>query len=135
MPLALCIIKHEDKILVMDGYDPKKDQNFYRLLGGGIEFGERGEEALKREFREELEVDLENIKFVTTLENIFTFDSKPGHEIVMVFKADLSNKELYRKDSIDILDSKGRHKALWQKISDFKEKKLILYPDNILEYI
>lgn len=36
---------------------------------------------------------------------------------------------------MDIIDSKDKHKALWQKITDFKEKKLILYPDNILEYI
>lgn len=134
-PLALCIIKNEDKILVMDGYDPKKDQAFYRLLGGGIEFGERAEAALKREFQEELETGLENIKFVTTLENIFTFDGEQGHEIVMVFQADLSNKELYQKDSMDIIDSKGKHKALWKKITDFKEKREILYPDNILEYI
>ncbi|KKS69073.1 hypothetical protein A3A14_02555 [Candidatus Daviesbacteria bacterium RIFCSPLOWO2_01_FULL_43_38] len=134
-PLALCIIKDKDRILVMDGYDPKKDKYFYRLLGGGIEFGERGEEALKREFQEELGTGLENIKFITTLENIFTFDGKQGHEIVMVFKADLANKELYSKDYMEIIDSKDNHKALWQKISDFKEKRSILYPDNILEYI
>lgn len=134
-PLALCIIKNEDKILVMDGYDSKKDQTFYRILGGGIEFGELGEEALKREFQEELGTGLENIKFITSLENIFTLDGEKGHEIVMVFQADLSNKELYEKDNMDIIDSNDRHKALWIKISDFKEEKLILYPNNILNYI
>lgn len=134
-PLALCIIKNEDKILVMDGYDPKKDQSFFRLLGGGVEFGEKGEDALKREFQEELGTGLENIKFVTTLENIFTFDGKKGHEIVMVFKADLTERELYQKDSVNIIDSKGKHKAIWKEVSDFKEKKEILYPENILECI
>lgn len=134
-PLALCIIKNEDKILVMDGYDSKKDQSFFRLLGGGIEFGERGEEALKREFQEELSAELENIKAVATLENIFTFDGKSGHEIALIFEADLKNKGLYQKDSLEIADSNGRHRASWQKIEDFKSKKLVLYPDNILEYI
>lgn len=134
-PLALCIIRHEEKILVMDGYDPKKDQVFYRILGGGIEFGERGEEALKREFQEELSADLENIKFLTTVENIFTFDGKQGHEIVLLFQADLANKNLYSQNNISILDSKDNHKASWQKISDFKENKLILYPDNIFGYL
>ena len=134
-PLALCIVKNNDKVLVMDGYDPKKDQEFYRLLGGGIEFGETGEEALKREFQEELGTGLENIKFITILENIFTFDGKQGHEIVMVFQADLTDRGLYKKDSMDIIDSKDKHKALWQKIEDFKDKKLILYPDNSINYL
>lgn len=134
-PLALCIIKSADKVLVMDGYDPKKGQVFYRLLGGGIEFGEQSGEALRREFLEELGTELENIEFVTVSENIFTFDGKNGHEIVMIFRADLTNKDLYQKDSMDIIDSESKHKAIWQKIRDFKKNKLILYPDNILKYI
>lgn len=134
-PLALCIIKNQDKILVMDGYDPKKDQVFYRFLGGGIEFGEHGEEALRREFQEELATGLENIKFVTAVENIFTFDGKRGHEIVLVYEAGLANRDIYNQESVPILDSKGGHKASWQKIRDFKEGKLILYPDNIIEHL
>jgi NADH pyrophosphatase NudC (nudix superfamily) len=134
-PLTLCIIKNKDKLLVGDGYDSKKDQVFYRLLGGGIEFGETGEEALNREFMEELETKLENVKYLATLENVFTYNGKRGHEIVLIFSADLAKKELYQKSSIDILDCQKRHKGSWQKISDFKNQKLILYPNGILNYI
>lgn len=134
-PLALCIVKHGDRLMVMDGYDSKKDQVFYRILGGGIEFGEHGEEALRREFQEELATDLENITFLTTMENIFTFNGKKGHEIVMVFQADLVNKDICDKESVPILDSKGGHKACWQKISDFKQGKLILYPNGVSSFL
>lgn len=134
-PLTLCIIKNKDKVLVGDGYDSKKEEVFYRLLGGGIEFGETGEEALNREFKEELDSELENVKYLTTLENIFTYNGKRGHEIVFVFTADLTKKDLYEKSSIDILDSEEKHKGSWQKIEDFKNKKLILYPDGILNFI
>ncbi len=122
--MALCIIRNGDKILVMDGYDPKKDQTFYRLLGGGIDFGEFGKETLEREFQEELAIGLNNIKFVTVSENIFTFNGEKGHEITLIYEANLTQKDFYQKDSIKILDSKGGHYASWQKISDFKEKKL-----------
>jgi ADP-ribose pyrophosphatase YjhB (NUDIX family) len=134
-PLALCLIKYEDKLLVGGGYDAQKKETFYRLLGGGIEFGETGEEALIREFREELLTGLENVKYLTTLENIFTYNGKPGHEITLIYTGDLSNKDLYRENNIKILDSEDGEEASWQKIEDFKSKKLILYPNGILNFI
>ncbi|HUC94955.1 MAG TPA: NUDIX domain-containing protein [Candidatus Saccharimonadales bacterium] len=134
-PLALCIVKNQDKVLVGEGFDSKKNETFYRFLGGGIEFGEKGEEAIKREFLEELGAFLENVKYLTTLENIFTYDGKPGHEIVLVFTGDLTNKDLYQKVSFDILDSKEKGKAFWKEIKEFKEKKLILYPEEVLRYL
>lgn len=134
-PLTLCIIKNKDRLLVGDGYDSKKGEVFYRLLGGGIEFGETGEEALNREFMEELETKLENVKYLTTLENIFTYNGKRGHEIVLVFTADLVKKALYEESSIDIIDSQERHKGSWEKTDDFKNHKLILYPNGILDFI
>lgn len=82
-PLTLCLIKYQDKILVGEGFDSKKNEVFYRPLGGGIDFGETGEEALIREFHEELAADLENVKYITTLENIYTYNGDPGHEIVL----------------------------------------------------
>ena len=84
---------------------------------------------------EELGAFLENVKYLTTLENIFTYDGKPGHEIVLVFTGDLTNKDLYQKVSFDILDSKEKGKAFWKEIKEFKEKKLILYPEEVLRYL
>lgn len=50
--LALGVIKDGDRIFVGYGYDPVKQQTFYRAMGGGVEFGETSYEALKREFQE-----------------------------------------------------------------------------------
>ncbi|HKC04684.1 MAG TPA: NUDIX domain-containing protein [Patescibacteria group bacterium] len=134
-PLAVCIIKDEGRLLVTVSRDSFKKENYCRLLGGGIEFGETGEEALRREFKEELGTDLENVKYLTSMENIFTYEGKPGHEIDLLFEADLTNKELYKKDNIQILDNNEGGAATWQKISDFKDKKLILYPSVSLQYL
>lgn len=134
-PITVCIVKNKDRLLASAGRDSVKKETFYRLIGGGIEFGETGEEALKREFQEELQTSLENVKYVTTLENIFTYEGQKGHEIVLVYEADLTNKDLYEKDEMKIMDTNEGGIAYWQKISDFKEKGLILYPENILRYI
>jgi len=34
-PVAICVFQHEGRILVFEGYGPKKQQSFYRPLGGG----------------------------------------------------------------------------------------------------
>jgi ADP-ribose pyrophosphatase YjhB (NUDIX family) len=134
-PLVLCIVKNKDKVLVMRGHDSVKNQTFYRLLGGGIDFNELGEDALKREFQEELGTELQNITFITTTENIFEFDGKKGHEIILVFEADLANKELYEKESLSVLDSSDNYQVSWENISDFKDKKLIFYPEQVIDYL
>lgn len=88
-PLAVAVIKKNNKVLAFKGYDDKKDETFYRLIGGGIEFGEKGEDTIKREFMEEFGFTPQNIKYMTTVENIFTFNGHLGHEIVLVYEADL----------------------------------------------
>ena len=57
-PVVLGIAIKNGKILVSEGYDKVKKQTFYRCLGGGIEFLETSQEALKREYKEELGIDI-----------------------------------------------------------------------------
>lgn len=131
--LSLCVIKRGVDILVGQGFDDVKQQEFFRPLGGGIEFGEYSQDALQREFMEELNTQLKNIKFLTTIENLFTFNGQSGHEITLIYQADLVNKELYEQDGISILDSKRGLKAFWKPIDDFKTGKLIIYPEGIIQ--
>ncbi len=133
--VALCIIKNGGKILVFEGVDKLKKQTWCRPLGGGIEFGERGEETVKREFREEIGAEIKNIKYLETLENIFIYNGAPKHEICFIFSGELADKSLYEKEEIVGTDSKGKFKAVWKPISDFRKGKLILYPSGLLDTI
>ncbi len=58
-PIVLGLIKNGNKLLVSKGYDESKNQEFYRCLGGSIEFLEKSRDALKREFKEEINIDIE----------------------------------------------------------------------------
>lgn len=49
-PIAICLLRHEGKILVFEGWDRAERRAFYRPLGGGIEFGETGQHAVQRFF-------------------------------------------------------------------------------------
>lgn len=68
--IAIGVIRRGDEILVYEGHDPSNGETFHRTLGGGIDFGETGVEALAREFREEIGCDLEDARYLGTLENI-----------------------------------------------------------------
>jgi 8-oxo-dGTP pyrophosphatase MutT (NUDIX family) len=49
--LALGLITQGDRTFISEGYDPIKQQTFYRAMGGGVDFGETSLEALQREFK------------------------------------------------------------------------------------
>ena len=131
-PIVLGIAIKNNKILVSEGYDKVKNQTFYRCLGGGIEFLEKSEDALRREFKEELGIEISVNDFLGISENIFTFEGKNAHELVLFYSIDIDEK--YYKDSYTILDEDNSH-ALWVPVDDFKNNKKIIYPEEIFKYI
>jgi 8-oxo-dGTP pyrophosphatase MutT (NUDIX family) len=137
-PLAICIFRYHSRILVMEGYDTVKKEYFYRPLGGKIEFGEHSMETICRELMEEIqvEVDRESLKYLGTLENIFTFNGKPGHEIVVIYDGVLKQAGLYNQAAIIGQEVEGSEfRAIWKNIDDFGKGKSILYPTGLLEML
>lgn len=131
-PLAICIFSHNNKILVCEGTDTVKNEIFYRPAGGMIEFGEKAEDALRREILEEIGEEINNIKFLGTLENIFTYEGKPGHEIIMIYDAEFSDKSIYGKDVIRIIETDNIWcNAYWKSPDEFGYGKLKLYPGEL----
>ncbi len=136
--LAICVFRHKNHILVNQGYDPAKDQHFYRPLGGGIEFGEPGAETVCRELMEELnvEVDRESLEYLGALENIFTFNGATGHEIVLVYDGRLKDSGLCDQAAIVGKEANGEEiRAVWKDLAEFGEGKAILYPTGLLELL
>src|SRR4026208_1142311 len=99
-PLAICIFRHYDHILVAEGYDPVKKELFYRPLGGGIEFGEYSAQTIQRELQEEIGAEVRDLKYLGTLENVFVFNGSPGHEMVQIFDGSLKDAQLYEQTVI-----------------------------------
>ena len=68
-PLAIVVVRHPDgRVLVAPGFDHVKGQRFYRPLGGEVEFGERAEEAARREIQEEIGAEVEDLRLLATFE-------------------------------------------------------------------
>lgn len=132
-PIALGLIRRRAQILVFEGRDDVKGETFYRPLGGGVEFGERSDDALKREFREELDADIEVGELRGVLENVFAWQDNPGHEIAFVYAAEFIDPGLYAKDEMRILDDPAT--ARWVDVEDFTNGSKILYPTGLTELL
>ena len=134
--LAICVFRHNDRILVNQGYDSVKGEHFYRPLGGGIEFGESSVDTICRELMEELqvEVDRESLKLLGALENIFTFEGTPGHEINLVYDGALKDARLYEQAEIVGVDTADGEeiRAVWKHLDELDAGKSILYPTGLL---
>lgn len=136
-PLAICVFRNNDRILVAEGYDPLKKQTFYRPLGGAIEFGERSEDTVRRELMEEIGAEVGEVWYLGTLENIFVFNGEPGHEIVMVYDGVLTSSGLYEQAEVEGNEAEvgESFKAVWKSLDEFGEGKSILYPTGLLELL
>ena len=132
-PIVLGIVKKENKILVSEGYDEVKNEVFYRSIGGGIEFLEDSKEALKREFKEELNIDISIGDFLGIAENIFTYNGKDAHELILFYNVDIKDKDY--KEKYHIIDDNCETDAMWIDINKFKNKELKLYPEQMFKYL
>ena len=132
-PIALGLAIKNNKLLVSEGFDKVKNETFYRCLGGGIEFLEKSEEALKREFLEEINVDITVKNFLGILENIFTYQGKKAHELILFYSIEISDENY--QEEYKVIDDHGETIAKWIDIDEFKNKNKILYPKEVFKYI
>jgi 8-oxo-dGTP pyrophosphatase MutT (NUDIX family) len=120
--IAICVFRHDDKILVFEAVDAVSKKPFYRPLGGSVEFGERTEDTVKREIREEIGLEATDLKLLGILESIFTHEGKTGHEIVYVYDGRLTDETAYQRESIIVTEDNGEVlTARWRKLDFFND--------------
>ena len=132
-PIVLGLAVKDNKLLVSEGFDNVKKQTFYRCLGGGIEFLEKSTDALKREFKEEINIDIVIKDLLGISENIFTYQGKNAHELVFYYNINILGKD-YKEEYV-VTDDNGQTKAVWIDINEFKNGNKILYPQEVFKYI
>jgi 8-oxo-dGTP pyrophosphatase MutT (NUDIX family) len=133
--LVIAVIKRGDRVFLSQGFDPVKNETFYRGMGGGVDFGESSFDALKREFIEEINAEITNIKYLGCLESIFQFKGTTGHEVIQVYQADFADEKFYEIESINFKEKERVKTALWVKINELKSGNLKLVPEDFVRFL
>ena len=131
---ALCVIRNGDRILAALGYAPAKGE-FYRPLGGGINFGEHSRDAVVREIREEIQAEVTNLRYLGLIENFYSRGDVPTHELVLMYEAEFVDKSLNERMVIQGMEEDGMFEAEWVPLSDFTSGQSTLFPDGLLELL
>ncbi len=66
-------------------------------------------------------------------ENIFNYRGKDAHELILFYDAYIKDKDY--KEKYDLVDDDSETEAIWVDINKFKNKELILYPEQIFKYL
>ncbi|WP_256296487.1 NUDIX hydrolase [Haloarchaeobius salinus] len=130
---VLGILERDGEYLLQRLTDPG-DGSFLRPIGGGIEFGEESGDALEREFREELDVEITAGPTLGTIENRFTWDGEPDHELVVLRAAEFADESLYEREAFSGIDGGGtvEYDAGWFDLDAVEERSEPLYPEGLV---
>lgn len=130
--IAVGLPVKDGHLLALEGHDHSRGLDFLRAIGGGIEFGESAVEALRREFMEELGVELDGAEPLGVFENIFTYERAPGHEIAHVFAVTSAELDAVPLDAeLRILDEGSP--VRWVPIADIQSGLRVLFPEGAPE--
>ncbi len=132
---SLAWIEDQGELFVVRMHDKVKGDDYYRPIGGSVEFGESSEEAVLREAWEELHTRLEIIGAPVVVENRFDCDGEQGHEIDFLVPCRFTDQEFNLRQEHDLIEASGeRFKAYWIPIKDCLNGSLRLVPEALLNW-
>lgn len=131
---AMCLLILNEQILVADGSSmqsstrPVEKGNFYRVIGGSINFNEDAESAVRREVREEINVEIEKLTKLDVVENRFVYAGEEGHEIVFLYKGIPSKKDWDMAKPLHVIEDTYEFDAVWISIPNLLSGEKPLVP-------
>ena len=134
---ALGLHWRDGKLLAAEIYDDAGWIKGVRPLGGGIEFGETARSAVIREFKEELGIDVTAVGEPFFMENIYTHEGVPGHELLILIDVVFPNNAFVGGDHIVFHEDNGEAGiARWFDIDDLdRPGGPELYPVGLKAYL
>jgi DivIVA domain-containing protein len=127
---AVAVIVDRGRLLVVEMPDPVGGRVVYRPPGTDVAFGERGQETVVRALREDFGIPLTDVRPLATLESIYRFGGRDGHELVLVYSAAPTGPGAAAQQRLV-----GRHgdlSAVWVPIEAFRRGEAALLPEGLL---
>jgi ADP-ribose pyrophosphatase YjhB (NUDIX family) len=127
------VFRHGEQILTICGQDPGKPEPHYGVPGGGVEFGETSEQALRREMREELGAEIAALKLCAVAEEVYQVQGQTHHEIVFLYEGCFVDPCFYARPVIPYVEGpEPRAEATWMPVSVFLSGEKRLLPERLI---
>jgi len=125
---------HKGRLLAAEVYDDQGNVIGVRPLGGQIEFGETREVALRREFMEELGVEIEITGNWRMFENLYEHEGLIGHEYIISASIGLLDASLYNQERMVFSEDSGTESvARWFSLKECKRGEIALFPTGLVD--
>ena len=89
---------------------------------------------LRREFREELEAEILQFKYLATIDNIFSVRENLGHELVTLHEVEIETR-FYSMPKVPIAENGLRREAKWLTKDEVHSGAKVLYPEGVRGYV
>ena len=124
---ALIVNEKNETLLLKRTVKTRNRSGFWSKPGGGVEFGEKIEDAVKREIKEELNVDIEIIKFLCFTESILQEEKQ--HWISFNYLAKIISGEVKN------MEPEKHEEIKWFLLDNLPEKLTHGSMESINEYL
>lgn len=126
------ILIHENKLLVSDEYI--KGMKITKLPGGGLEFGEGTHDCLKREFKEELDLEVEIESHFYTTDFFVNSAFSRANQLISIYYIVKSKQDFNFKTSNKLFDferlKEGAQSMRWIEIPTLSENDFTFIIDK-----
>lgn len=125
---AFVLVRRGTEVLLVDQFD-SIDGAVWGVPGGGVEFGERAEDAARRELLEETGIAAGQMTLLSVFENIFLHGEETGHEVCFAFETDATGTEAADVESIAGQESDGSPMLLrWVPAAQVAAGRRVTWP-------
>jgi ADP-ribose pyrophosphatase YjhB (NUDIX family) len=133
---VVCVLRNAGRFLLMRITDPHDGRQMLIPPGGGVEFGERLDDAVVREVLEEVGLQISAPRRLGMLENIFSFAGKPEHELIFVYECQCPDARLCAQAEVTITESNGHvFTGVWLTLEEAAATGLQTVPDGLIELL
>ncbi|WP_066869152.1 NUDIX hydrolase [Clostridium mediterraneense] len=117
-------------IIIEDGYiflERKEKDDFWSIPGGRVEFMEKTEDTIIREYKEEIDADIKVLRQLWIAEDFFKYENNQYHEIGFYYLVELLSKQ-FRDKEREYIGKEGKEDLIykWFKLSEIE--KTNIYP-------